>query len=65
MDIQKVLDKRVKEIMDKVRKEVAIPQGWTLIQQGIKMGYNGWALKLALQSINDPESITSIGFMEL
>ena len=65
MDIQKVLDGRVKEIMDKVRKEIAIPQGWDLIQQGIKMGYNGWSLDLALQSINDPESVASIGFMEL
>lgn len=65
MDIQKVLNERVKEIMDKVRKEIAIPQGWTLIQQGVKMGFNGWALQLALQSINDPEMISVIGFMEL
>ena len=65
MDIQKVLNERVKEVMHKVRKEVAIPQGWDLIHQGIKMGYNGWSLKLALQSINDPESITVIGFIEL
>ena len=65
MDIQKVLNERVNEIMDKVRKEIAIPQGWALIQQGIKMGYNGWTLKLALQSINDPEMISFIGSVEL
>ena len=65
MDIQKVLNERVNEIMDKVRKEIAIPQGWTLIQQGVKMGFNGWTLKLALQSINDPEMISFIGSVEL
>ena len=35
MDIQKVLSERVKEVMHKVRKEVAIPQGWDLVHQGI------------------------------
>lgn len=65
MDIQKALNERVTEIIHKLSKEVAIPQGWDLIQQGIKMWWNGWALQLALQSIDDPESITVIGFIEL
>lgn len=65
MDIQKTVTERVDGIMKQVERNIAIPNGWTLIQQGIKMGYNGWALQLALQSINDPESITIIGFIEL
>lgn len=66
MNLQKALTERKDELMKQASRDVAIPQGWALIQRGIKIGESGlWVLVLALQSINDPDDIKPLGNIAL
>lgn len=66
MNLQKELSKRKDEILKEVEKDCAIPNGWQVIQKGIRIGRSGsWVLVVALQHKDDWQDIRVIGEYEL
>jgi hypothetical protein len=66
MDLQKELSKRKNEILKEVEKDCLVPNGWRVIQRGIKTGCDGsWVLVVALQHKDDWQDIRIIGEYEL